>query len=114
MRACTLGSAFKRPLPGRAPAAWARISVCARIYDSSYGTHPWRTFGAGEPGPENRREGRGENDACLDPASKNEGKSVFWKRSTVSATKRKRGERRSVRRRHNSQITLRCLSTPVF
>lgn len=57
MRACTLGSAFKRPLPGRAPAASARISVCARIYDSSYGTHPWRTFGAGELGPENRREG---------------------------------------------------------
>lgn len=35
--------------------------VCARIYDGSYGIHPWRTFGAGEPGPENWRGG--ENDA---------------------------------------------------
>lgn len=35
-------------------------------------------------------EGRSkENNACLDPASKNEGKSVFWRRLTYRARRRR-------------------------
>lgn len=65
--------------------------VCAHLrrlvwYTSVAHVRSWRA-GTGEL--------EGGRERC-DPASENEGKSVFWKRSTVSATKRKRGERRSV------------------
>lgn len=93
MRACTLGSAFKRLSRDMHP-PHRHAFLCVRAFTTARMVY---IRGArSELASRDRRIGGGENDACLDPASKNEGKSVFWKRSTVSATKRKRGERRSV------------------
>lgn len=98
MRANTLGSAFKR-LSRDVHPPQRHAFLCVRAFTTA------RRMVYIRGARSDRRIGE---EGC-DPAraSKNEGKSVFWKRSTVSATKRKRGERRSVPwRRHNSEITL--------
>lgn len=91
MRACTLGSAFKR-LSRDVHPPHRHAFLCVRAFTTARMVY---IRGArSELASRDRRIGGGR-ERC-DPASENEGKSVFWKRSTVSATKRKRGERRSV------------------